>query len=216
MLDEVLDGLALVVGEIRETVLYLAIVGHVGKEAFRADQVFVDIVEVGENDVAPEDELVKGLGLWVQGTIDFVKLEEQVDLGRSVHSGDFVEEFIDGKHLRDKEGLLFPGRGDSFPQILPEEKHRPAVRKNKASALNVTGGVIVRRHLFQEFHYRLSSSVIPNLYAISSGMSSPVSKLMEPMASSISRLSFLVGRPAPRSRLRKNVSTGALSLSSSD
>ena len=46
--------------------------------------------------------------------------------------------------------------------------------------------------------------------------SSPASKLMPSHRCSMARRSFLVGRPEPRSRRIKNVSTGARSLSSSD
>ena len=67
-------------------------------------------------------------------------------------------------------------------------------------------------YIVQLIFVRYSSSSRPREAARESAMSSGTSKSRLLQRSSIWRRSFFVGRPAPLSRLRKNVSTGARSF----
>ena len=133
MLQEAFDGLALGVGQVGEIVLDGLEVGYVGEEHLRVDPVFVDVVEVAEEDVAPENELVKRLRLGIQGPVAVVELDEELDPVRGADAGRFVEEVVDGQQLRGELGPAGTMEQDLFLEVLPEEGVGAAVRENEAA-----------------------------------------------------------------------------------
>ena len=77
MPEEALQGGALRLREIGEGVAHVLELGEVGEQLRRVDEVLVHVAEVRQQHVAPEDELIQGLGLGVDLAIASVQLQEK-------------------------------------------------------------------------------------------------------------------------------------------
>ena len=103
---------------------------QVDQQATHIDEILVEVVEIGEQDVAPVDELVKRLrtGLGAAGHQFDVLLVKDVQQARLLlgflDTGDLGEEFVDGQHVGHEHRP--PGR---LTQIAFEEGGGPPVRE---------------------------------------------------------------------------------------
>ena len=151
--DEVLHRLALHFRQVAEIVLDVLVGYYIGKKVPGVYQILVDVVEIGQDDLSPEDELVQGLMFRVNGAIAVVEGQQQGNAPadrRPVHA---AKEVVDGKRLRRHDGTARPLLPQQVPQVLPEEDRGPSVGENEAVVLDA-GLQIVRGHLFQKrrFH----------------------------------------------------------------
>ena len=127
--------IALDVRQIGETVLQPLEIGHIGEQGLRVHQVLVHVVEVRQDHVAPEEELVQGLGLGVKGLVAGIQLGQKPVPVRHVYAADAVEEVVDGIHRRrgDRPGGL--PLAHHLSQVLAEEDCRPPVGKDENEML---------------------------------------------------------------------------------
>ena len=152
---ETLHGLLLGICQVGEIVLHPLILGHVREKAPGRNQVLVHIVEVSQQDVAPEYEIVQGLRSGVEFLVAVIEGKQKVNPVHRRGAAYLVEEIVHRKH---------PG-GDNRPSALPDKVRQPFLEKQlrtpvweyKAETGYLTRGEIMLRHLPQErFHgYRL-------------------------------------------------------------
>ena len=153
------DGLPLDVRQMAVVVLDALEVRHVREKVLRIDEKLVHVVEVGEDDLAPEEELVQGLGLGIYGLVGLVQLQQKTDAVRHLAAVYAVEEVVDRQGRGRMHGLVRPALPQDVAEILPEERGRPPVRKDEARVSYVRRE-IMRRDLFQE---RCHSVVVSSL-----------------------------------------------------
>ena len=95
--DEMPDGLALDVGQMAVIVLDALEVGDIGEQVLRVHEELVHVVEIRQDDFAPEDELVQGLRLRVDRLVRLVQLQQQPDAVRHFPAVYPAEKVIDGQ-----------------------------------------------------------------------------------------------------------------------
>ena len=150
MVDKTADGFLLRRGQIGEFILDSFEIRHVGKQGVGIDEILVRVVEVGEQDIAPEDEFVQGLLQRRKVFIDLIELQQKghlVGLGKMPGP---VEKVIDGKHRR---GKMRPGgsiRRHFSGEIFPEKSQRAPVREHEAAVPDLSGPVIMPCNLLKE------------------------------------------------------------------
>ena len=129
-------------------------VAQVDQQAAHVDPVFVEVVEVAQQDVTPVKELIKTLRLFVrrprhQRDIFPVEDVEQPDFFRRLaHPRDAGEEFVDRHHVGHEHRL--PG-GDA--QIAFEERRGATVGKHEADAVQRSAPHKSIGDCFEKLHY---------------------------------------------------------------
>ena len=168
MVHEMQDGLALDVRQVAVVVLDVLEVRHVGEQVLRVHEELVHVAEVREDHLAPEDELVQGLGLRVHGLVGLVQLQQETDAVRHLAAIDLVEEIVDGQRLRRAHRTVRAALPQEVAEVLPEEHGRPPVGKDEARPFHI-GREIMRRDLFEKWyhhcHFERSREISANIYA---------------------------------------------------
>jgi hypothetical protein len=77
MADEALNGLALGRSQILERILQRLEVNYICKQSRSIDKVFIDIVEISQQHIAPENEFIQSFRFRIQFPIALVELYEQ-------------------------------------------------------------------------------------------------------------------------------------------
>ena len=150
--EECTEGLLLLRGEVAEIVLQGAQVRDVGEELLRVRQELVRVAEIGQQHVAPEDELVEllrlGAALLVERPVAVIELQQQVHGVGLAHPAELREEVLHRNQLRHAHHPALPG--DAGAQVLAEEDQRTPVREDETQVFDVPCGKVVPGHLFQE------------------------------------------------------------------
>ena len=148
-----LDGLTLVLAQVFHSVLERLEVLHILQQGPGVHQILVNVVEVREHDVSPENELVQGLCLRIEVFIDGIQFQEETQFVGDFHVVKAVEEIIDGIERRYGKGhsaALFLHQGG---QVFLEENQGAAVGKKEACLCYVRAGIIVRGHLLEKWYH---------------------------------------------------------------
>ena len=120
MARKALQGFPLRLGKVRPVVLHLLDVRHVGEQPTGIHQILVDIVEIPEEGVAPEDEIVKWLRLLVKLPVAGIQFQQELyPVRRGLRSGagdEIVHREEPGAHYG-----ATAGSDDLFPEIVLEE-----------------------------------------------------------------------------------------------
>ena len=94
------------------------------------DEVFVYVVEVSKEDVSPENEIVQGLGLWIEGFVAAVQDLQLLHPLCGAPACGMAEKICHGVHLR-RHRRTRSRSCDLLPQVMLKEPERPAVGKHK-------------------------------------------------------------------------------------
>ena len=97
---------------------------EVGEQGPGVNEVFVDVVEVAEQHVAPEIEVVEPFVASGTGKVSFVKFDNQCQVVGLFQVGLALDEFSQGEDFRHPQGTV--GQRGQFPG---EEQTGPFVRK---------------------------------------------------------------------------------------
>ena len=97
MRDEMPDSFALGVGQVTVVILDALEVRHVGEKVFRIHEELVHVIEVREDDLAPEDEFVQGFSLGINRLVRFIQFQQQADAVRHFPAIYPAEKVIDGQ-----------------------------------------------------------------------------------------------------------------------
>ena len=164
MVHEMQDGLPLDFRQVAVVVLDILEIRHVGEQVLRVHEELVHVAEVREDHLAPEDELVQGLGLRVYRPVGFVQFQQQADAVGHLTALDLVEEIVDGQGLGRQHGPVRAALPQEVAEVLPEEHGRPPVRENEAGPFDIRRE-IMGRDLFEEWYhtakkYSLSAKIL--------------------------------------------------------
>ena len=152
MVHEMQDGLPLDFRQVAVVVLDILEIRHVSEQVLRVHEELVHVAEVREDHLAPEDELVQGLGLRVYRPVGFVQFQQQADAVGHLTALDLVEEIVDGQGLGRQHGPVRAALPQEVAEVLPEEHGRPPVRENEAGPFDIRRE-IMGRDLFEEWHH---------------------------------------------------------------
>ena len=163
--QETVHGVLLVLREIGITVLDRLEIGNIREKVLRVREIFVDVVEIREDDVSPEDELVQRLRLRENLPVTGVQFDQETDPVGRIDIVDFVEEVIDRQHRRGDEGSGGHSSGNGaflkgIGERLPEEGHGPPVRKDKADIGNGALGKIPRGDLREKTFHIYKNTIV--------------------------------------------------------
>ncbi len=150
--DKRLNGPALRLAQPGIVILNVPEVRDVGEYVTGIDQIFVYVVEIVENHIAPEDELVQSLRpvpatLQSRG-IAAVQLHQQRYPIGTAQIRAFQEQVADSDYLRSEQRP--PAHADQLRQIFPEKKRGPHVWKHEHPPGNVSERQIVFCDLLEE------------------------------------------------------------------
>ena len=114
MTDKALDCLSLSVRKITESILNLLEVGHIRKQLLGIHQILVHIIEIRQDDLSPENELIKTLrihsGIRIMCREDLhigmIQLQQLCDTIHCSHAAHPVKEIINCMHLRSNDRLF--------------------------------------------------------------------------------------------------------------
>ena len=133
---ETLQSFTLVFREIGKRVLDLLELLDIGEQAIRADQILVDIVEVTQDHIPPEDEFIERLRILDQILIAVVQFQQESDSVAGPSAGDFIEEIVDSQRQRGLDRLL--GGRHGLTEIFLEKHLAAPVREYEPSGGDVS------------------------------------------------------------------------------
>ena len=158
MSHEALNSLTLYVAEIGESILNGLIIRHIGKQLLRGGKILVDIIEVTQYHIAPEDEFIQTLRFRIQFLIAVIQFDKQGHLIGDMQTAYPVEQIVDSQHQRSfhRPCTSFQCRfSNPGTQPLTKENHRTSVWKDKASAADVSPVNIMVCDLFQKRRHHI-------------------------------------------------------------
>ena len=147
------DRLLLPLVQPGEIVLHGTEIRDVGEEFLRIHQVFVHVVEVGQQHPAPEDEFVQRLRLFpVKRLVAVIQGKQEVHPVGLPRPAEPVEEVVHRVQGRHAHRTARPGY--ALAQVLAEKRHGTPVREDEAQVFNVHRGMVVPGHLVEKRSHR--------------------------------------------------------------
>ena len=145
------NGLSLGIGQVFETVLQSLEIRYVRKQMIGMDEVFVYIVKISQQDIAPENEFIQRFGSRTDFAVAIVQFQQQAYPVRGRGSIHIRKERVHGVHAREESRTVSPGH--CLGEETAKEYAAAAVREDKTAFVQVCCRIIVAGDLFQKrFH----------------------------------------------------------------